>query len=82
MDEVRKITRPPISASPVLIYKRQGQWRSVAYFGTRAAASKELATIRTLKPDAYIVDISAWCPTPVKLSAETTDMAELKDCQF
>jgi hypothetical protein len=83
MDEVRKVTKPPVSADPVILYKRQGSWRSVAYFGTRDAAKAQLVGVKSIKPDAYIVDISSWCPTPILISAaEPPDKVEQKDCQF
>jgi hypothetical protein len=82
MDEVRKALAPPISAQPVLLDNRQGFWRSVALFGTQDAAAKRLADFKGVWPEAYIVDISSWCPTPKLISSETRDMAEQKDCQF
>ena len=78
MDEVKKV-----SADPVILYKRQGSWRSVAYFGTRKAANEDLPRIKSVKADAYIVDISSWCPSSVLISAAPPpNMAEQKDCQF
>ena len=82
MDEVHKALSPPISAEPVLLYNRQGFWRSVAFFGTQGAAAKRLADFKGVWPEAYVVDISSWCPTPKLVSPETKDMAEQKDCQF
>jgi len=82
MDEVNKATRPPISAIPVFIYKRLGSWRSVAYYGTRAEAAKQLPAFKANWPTAYVVDIASWCPTPTRISLETKEMAELKDCGF
>ena len=68
MDEVKKV-----SADPVILYKRQGSWRSVAYFGTRKAANEDLPRIKSVKADAYIVDISL-CPAqfsvPIRSGAE------------
>ncbi len=83
MDEVQKVTRPPVSADPVILYKRQGWWRSVAYFGTRDAANGQLGGIKSIEPGAYVVDISSWCPTPILISAaQPPGMVEQKDCQF
>lgn len=83
MDEVRKITQPPVSADRVLLYKRQGSWRSVAYYDTRDAANGQFAAIKKIKPQSYLVNISAWCPAPVVLSRpQPPDKVEQKDCQF
>lgn len=82
MDEVRKALSPPISAQPALLYNRQGFWRPVAFFGTQDAAAKRLADFKGVWPEAYVVAISSWCPTPKLVSPETKDMAEQKDCQF
>ena len=82
-DKIKMVTRPPVSADPVILYKRQGSWRSVAYFGTRNGANSELAAIKSVKQDAYVVDISSWCPTPVLISAaQAPDKVEEKDCRF
>ena len=70
------------TGNPILLYKRQGSWRSVAYFGTNTAASNALPALKELHADAYVVDIAKWCPSPQRLSAETPTMAEMKDCGF
>jgi hypothetical protein len=80
MDEVRKAKAE--TGNPIILYKRQGWWRSVAFFGSNEAAEKALPGMKELRPDSYIVDISKWCPSPVLISAETPTMAEMKDCQF
>lgn len=82
MDEVKKAKTPPLSADPVFLYRRQGYWRSVAFFGTQSAANKQLPDFKGTWPGAYTVDISAWCPVPKLISAATADMVEQKDCQF
>jgi len=80
MDEVRKVNAA--TGNPVILYHRQGWWRSVAYFGTTDAANRALPALKKLSSDAYVVDISKWCPTPERLSPETPTMAEQKDCGF
>jgi hypothetical protein len=82
MDEVKKVA--DATGNPVILYHRQGSWRSVAYFGTADAAARALPALKKVRPDAYVVDISKWCPTPERLSpeTETPKMAEQKDCGF
>ncbi len=80
MDEVRKAKQ--ISGNPIILFKRQAFWRSVMFFGTRAAANDELPALQKKWADAYIVDISKWCPQPQRVSPETPTMAQQKDCGF
>ncbi|MER9870819.1 hypothetical protein NKJ35_27200 [Mesorhizobium sp. M0136] len=70
MDEVRKAQSSV--ANPFLLFKRQGYWRSVALFGTRAYASDALPKLKYGHPDAYIVDISRGAPNPSALLPQLT----------
>ncbi len=80
MDEVRKAK--VATSNPIILFKRLGLWRSVAFFGTQPAAVGALGALKKKFADAYFVDISKWCPTPRRISAETDSMAQQKDCDF
>lgn len=81
MDEVRKVKKA--TPSPIMfLFKRQGWWRSAAYFGTRSAADDAVQAVKNVKPDAFVVDISKWCPAPTIVSPMAGVEAELRDCGF
>jgi len=84
--DAQKIAKVSESGSPSIPYKRQGRWLAVAYFGVRAEAMKELPDFKKEWPQAYFVDISTWCPTPIYLSAPAAGKADSppaqKDCGF
>jgi hypothetical protein len=82
MDEVRKVAKQATSGNPIILYKRQGSWRSVLYFGTQEASKAQLPNIKSVKPQSYLVNISTWCPTPILIAPASSDLAEQKDCQF
>ena len=48
------------------IYLRQGFYRSVAVVDNRAEAEQVLPRARKRRPDAYIVNMSSWCPNAGK----------------
>ena len=81
MDEVRKAQKIA-DGRAIIIYKRQGFWRSVAYYGTRAAADGDIGGFRKLWPDSYTVSIASWCPSPAYVNDATKDMVQEKDCGF
>jgi hypothetical protein len=57
--QINKIVNPTI-------YLRLGIFRSVSVVGSRDAAEQELPTVRQRRADAYIVNISSWCPNPIE----------------
>jgi hypothetical protein len=48
------------------IYLRQGIYRSVSVVGNRDQAEQELPSVRQRRADAYIVNMTSWCPNAVK----------------
>ena len=50
----------------VSIYLRQGSYRSVALASSRPEAEQLLSSAKTRRSDAYIVDMSSWCPQPAQ----------------
>lgn len=80
MTEARKVKK--VADNPIILFKRQRWWRSAVYFGTRSAADDAIQAVKNVKPDAYIVDISKWCPAPQRLSPQAGIDAELRDCGF
>lgn len=62
-----------ISSLDAVLYRRNGFYRGVAEFPTRAAALKLLATLRErVRPDAYLVALARWCPGDSRDSDEVT----------
>lgn len=57
------------------IFLRDGSYRSVALYNSRSAAEEGLGKLKTLRQDAYLVDIGKWCPVQGK---ETQGHAECK----
>lgn len=47
---------------PAAVFHRQNSWRTVALFDKQDVAHNELTEFKKVAPDAYIVDISKWCP--------------------
>lgn len=47
------------------IYKRQGSFRSVSVVNSQQEANKVLSKARNRRSDAYLVNLSIWCPKPV-----------------
>jgi len=80
MDEVKKVTKS--NNFPVSLYKRQGSWRSVATFPSNAAARDALPEVKKVRGDAYLVDLSKWCPSPSSISAAVNGIAAQFDCGF
>lgn len=48
-----------------VVYLRQNVYRSVVPASDRLAADQLLARAKARRQDAYIVDLNAWCPSPV-----------------
>jgi hypothetical protein len=44
------------------VYLRQGSYRSVSIADTRAEADQVVLVARTRRPDAYVVNLTTWCP--------------------
>ena len=59
--EVEKVA-PKLEIPNASIYFRQGSYRSVSVVGSRSEAEQVLPKARQRRPDAYIVNMSAWCP--------------------
>ncbi len=55
------------------IYLRQGSYRSVALASSRAEAEQLLYLARSRRSDAYVVDMSRWCP-------QSTRKADFHEC--
>jgi len=54
-----------LRAGELLLFRRQGLFRSAALFATRAEANRHLPAFRALNryaADAYVVDLATWCP--------------------
>jgi hypothetical protein len=51
-------------APDLAIYRKQGSYRSVAVFDTRAAADDWLPRLKTINPGAYVVGLDRWCQNP------------------
>jgi len=47
------------------VYSRQGSFRSVAVLSDRSEAEQILYKAKQRRPDAYLVNMSTWCPHPV-----------------
>jgi hypothetical protein len=62
-DEIARASRAGVKGAKV--YLRQGAYRSVALASDRAAVDAILTAVRRFRPDAYFVNMSSWCPTPV-----------------
>jgi hypothetical protein len=62
-DEIAKASRAGVKDAK--IYLRQGSFRSVALADDRARADEILAAVRGFRPDAYVVTMASWCPSPV-----------------
>jgi len=45
------------------IFRRAGSYRSVRVFVSRVEAEDALGKARVVRPDSYLVNMSAWCPT-------------------
>ncbi|TGP51511.1 hypothetical protein EN873_17805 [bacterium M00.F.Ca.ET.230.01.1.1] len=76
MAKVQKVT--DLNAR-IVIFKRQSSWRTVALFDTPDAARNALPALKNISSDAYIVNISKWCPVQQTVSAATTATI---DCGF
>jgi hypothetical protein len=63
--EVDTIARQKSLPNPG-IYFRQGSYRSVAVVGSKDEANDVLSRARLRRSDAYVVNMSSWCPNPVQ----------------
>lgn len=45
------------------IFRRAGSFRSVKVYVSRSEAEDAVGKARAVRPDAYVVDMSLWCPT-------------------
>jgi hypothetical protein len=81
MNEIQKARKPNIGANPVYLYHRGKWFASVAYYGERKTANADLLKFAPW-PTAYVVDISAWCPTPVLEAQENGEIPEILNCQI
>lgn len=68
-DEVAKA----VKLGSVGIYLRQNSYRTVIIFDSRADADRMLPPALSIKTDAYLVNMSSWCP-------ETIDRGAYKEC--
>lgn len=48
------------------VYFRQNSYRGVSVVENRSLADQVLAKAKQRRPDAYIVNLSTWCPTPAE----------------
>jgi hypothetical protein len=53
-------------ADDIAIYERDGWLRTVVRYTSRESADAALATMRSLRESAYIVNLTRWCPAGVK----------------
>jgi hypothetical protein len=81
MYEINKAKQLPNSPHPIL-YKKSGQWMSIASFDTPEMRDQQLKTFRARFSDArpQPLKLSSLCPNSRLISAETADMAEQRDC--
>ena len=70
-DEVAKAVNAHLGS--VGIYLRQNSYRTVVIFDSRADADRMLSPAKSIKTDAYLVNMSSWCP-------ETIDRGAYKEC--
>jgi hypothetical protein len=61
-----EVTAPKIGLINATTYYRQGYYRSVSLTTDRVQAELYLSKAKTLKRDAYIVDMSKWCPNSIQ----------------
>jgi hypothetical protein len=59
-DEIAKAK----GAADLAIYRKQGSYRSVAVFDSRAAADDWLPRLKKINPGAYVVVLDRWCQNP------------------
>lgn len=60
--EVTK-TAEKMGIGPGVIFRRSGSFRSVKVFVSRAEAEDAAGKARAVRPSAYVVNMSTWCPT-------------------
>jgi hypothetical protein len=60
-----KVTAGKMGLENAAIYRRGGSYRSIATFGDRSAAEEALGKARSVRADAYLVDLNKWCPVIV-----------------
>lgn len=60
------VTAKRMSLSDARIYLRNKSYRSVAVFADRSAAEEALGKARVVRSDAYLVDMSKWCPIVIE----------------
>ncbi len=56
------VVAPKLGIPNASVYLRQNSYRSVAVVESRTQAEQVLAKARQLRRDAYIVNVSTWCP--------------------
>jgi hypothetical protein len=61
-NEVRAFARAGIGN--LSIYRKGGSFRTVAVTDNQATANEWLGKAAARRPDAYIVNLESWCPTP------------------
>jgi hypothetical protein len=58
-----EVVAPKLGVRRPAIYRRQGVYRSVLLADDRADAQEQLSRAKQRRADAYVVRMSAWCPT-------------------
>jgi hypothetical protein len=58
----KDVIAPKLGIHDVTIFFRQGYYRSVSVVGSRPQAEQALSKAKLRRADAYIVDMSKWCP--------------------
>ncbi|MEW5425007.1 hypothetical protein [Amorphus sp. 3PC139-8] len=72
-DRMLERAQGAIGSLEATLYRRNGFYRGVAEFPTRAAALKLLANVRErVRPDAYLVALARWCPGAARDADEVT----------
>jgi seryl-tRNA synthetase len=57
-----EVTAPKLGLPNASVYFRQGYYRSVSVVGNRSDAERVRYAATKKRPDAYVVDMSTWCP--------------------
>jgi hypothetical protein len=62
----QELDRIKSKTGSLVVFLRQGRFRLAREFTNRDAAVSQLSSLQTLvRSDAYIVDLSSWCPKPL-----------------
>jgi hypothetical protein len=59
---------PKFGIKNAQLYFRDGSFRSVAVLDSRAEAEQVLVNARQRRSDAYVVNMSSWCPVYLERS--------------